>query len=70
MRNQFIRNDVWILVSKSDDMNIIGTKWVFRNKLDETRMVTIVVKGYNQEEGTNCNETYAPVARLPHCKHT
>jgi len=30
--NQFTRNDVWFLVPKSDDMNIIGTKWVFRNK--------------------------------------
>ena len=32
--NQFIRNDVWYLVPKIDQMNIIGTKWVFRNKLD------------------------------------
>jgi len=27
--NQFIRNDVWFLVRKTDHMNIIGTKWVF-----------------------------------------
>ena len=33
--NQFTRNDVWFLVSKTNDMNIIGTKWVFRNKTDE-----------------------------------
>ena len=33
--NQFTRNDVWFLVSKTDDMNIIGTKRVFRNKRDE-----------------------------------
>ena len=24
--NQFIRNDVWFLVPKTDQMNIIGTK--------------------------------------------
>jgi len=29
--SQFIRNDVWSLVPKSDDMNVIGTKWVFKN---------------------------------------
>jgi len=33
--NQFTRNDVWFLVPKTNDMNIIGTKWVFRNKMDE-----------------------------------
>jgi len=33
--NQFQRNDVWDLVSKPHQKNIIGTKWVFRNKLNE-----------------------------------
>jgi len=31
--NQFQRNDVWDLVPKPPQKNIIGTKWVFRNKL-------------------------------------
>jgi len=30
--NHFTRNDVWFLVPKSDDMNIIRTKWGFRTK--------------------------------------
>ena len=33
--NQFKRNDVWDLVPKPEQKNIIGTKWVFRNKLNE-----------------------------------
>jgi len=33
--NQFQRNDVWDLVPKPLQKNIIGTKWVFRNKLNE-----------------------------------
>jgi len=33
--NQFKRNDVCDLVSKLEHKNIIGTKWVFRNKLNE-----------------------------------
>ena len=33
--NQFTRNYVWSLVPRSDEMNVIGTKWVFRNKMDE-----------------------------------
>ena len=33
--NQFTRNDVWTLVPKPPHKVIIGTRWVFRNKLDE-----------------------------------
>ncbi|GJY65587.1 retrovirus-related pol polyprotein from transposon TNT 1-94 [Tanacetum coccineum] len=50
-------------------MPIIGTKWVYRNKLDENGIVTrnkarLVAQGYNQQEGIDYDETYAPVARL------
>nr|GEY87683.1 copia protein [Tanacetum cinerariifolium] len=50
-------------------MKIIGTKWVFRNKVDENGIVSrnkarLVAQGYNQQEGIYYNETYAPVARL------
>ncbi|GJY44813.1 retrovirus-related pol polyprotein from transposon TNT 1-94 [Tanacetum coccineum] len=34
--NQFIANDVWELVPQPRNMTIIGTKWVFRNKLTDT----------------------------------
>nr|GEX55480.1 hypothetical protein [Tanacetum cinerariifolium] len=37
--NQFVANDVWELVPQPKNMNIIETKWVFRNKLDENGMV-------------------------------
>ena len=37
--NQFERNDVWELVEKPSDYRIKGTKWVFRNKLDENGIV-------------------------------
>ena len=51
------------------DKNVIGTKWAFRNKLDENGEVTknkarLVYKGYAQEEGIDYGETFAPVARL------
>ncbi|GJZ23660.1 retrovirus-related pol polyprotein from transposon TNT 1-94, partial [Tanacetum coccineum] len=38
--NQFIANDVWELVPQPRNMTIIGTKWVFRNKLDENGVVS------------------------------
>nr|GEV20442.1 copia protein [Tanacetum cinerariifolium] len=67
--NQFIANDVWELVPQPKNMKIIGTKWVFRNKLDENGVVSrnkarLVAQGYNQQEGINYDETYAPVAIL------
>ncbi|GJX43492.1 retrovirus-related pol polyprotein from transposon TNT 1-94 [Tanacetum coccineum] len=67
--NQFIANDVWELVPQPRNMTIIGTKWVFRNKLDENGIVSqnkarLVAQGYNQQEGIDYDETYALVARL------
>ncbi|GJT88959.1 retrovirus-related pol polyprotein from transposon TNT 1-94 [Tanacetum coccineum] len=67
--NQFIANDVWELVSQPRIITIIGTKWVFRNKLDENGIVSrnkarLVAQGYNQQAGIDYDETYAPVARL------
>jgi len=67
--NQFKRNDVWDLVSKPEHKNIIGTKWVFRNKLNEQGEVIrnkarLVAQGYSQQEGIDYTETFAPVTRL------
>jgi hypothetical protein len=66
--NNFTRNEVWHLVPHPNQ-NVVGTKWVFRNKQDEHDVVTrnkarLVAKGYSQVEGLDFGETYAPVARL------
>ncbi|KAK8560005.1 hypothetical protein V6N12_012813 [Hibiscus sabdariffa] len=67
--NQFERSQVWTLVDRPNDKSIIGTKWVFRNKLDESGNIVrnkarLVAQGYTQEEGIDFNETYAPIARM------
>ena len=50
-------------------MNVIGTKWIFKNKFNEDGHVTrnkakLVCKGYAQVEVVDFEETFAPVARL------
>ena len=66
---QFERNKVWKLVPHTNDLKVIGTKWVFRNKLNEHGDVVrnkarLVAKGFTQTEGLDFDESYAPVARL------
>ncbi|KAK6163850.1 hypothetical protein DH2020_000714 [Rehmannia glutinosa] len=50
--NKFERNKVWESVQRPTHQNVIGTKWVFKNKMNE------------KEEGIDFDETFAPVARL------
>ncbi|GJV58340.1 retrovirus-related pol polyprotein from transposon TNT 1-94 [Tanacetum coccineum] len=57
------------LVPQPKNRIIIGTKWVFRNKLDKYGVVSrnkarLVAQGYNRQEGVDYGETYALVARL------
>ena len=63
------KNNTWSLVPRLEDKNVIGTKWVFKNKLDEKGEVTrnkekLVCKGYAQEEGIDYGETFSPFARM------
>ena len=57
------------LVPKPQNKSIIGTRWVFRNKLAEQGKVVrkkarLVAQGYNQQEGISFIETFAFFARL------
>ena len=65
--NQFERNQVWRLIPRSQDRLIIGTKLVFKNKLGEFGKIIrnrarLMAQGYNQVEGIDFEETFAPVA--------
>ena len=67
--DQIVKNETWELVPRSTNKNVIGTKGVFRNKMNEQGKVVrnkerLVCKDYPQQEGIDYEETYAPVARI------
>jgi hypothetical protein len=67
--DQIETNNTWELVPRPEDKNVIGSKWVFKNKMNEKGKVVrnkakLAYKGYAQVEGQDFDETFAPVARL------
>ena len=69
-----MRNDVWFLVSRPEDTNVIGIKWIFKNKYDAFGNITrnkarLVAQGYTQIESIDFDDTFAPVARIESICH-
>ncbi|XP_075097365.1 uncharacterized protein LOC142174876 [Nicotiana tabacum] len=67
--DQFEKNKVWDFVPKPSNTSILGTKWVFKNKLNKSGQVVcnkarVVSQGYSQQEGIDYDETFVHVARL------
>nr|GEX04980.1 hypothetical protein [Tanacetum cinerariifolium] len=67
--DQFEILKVWRLVPQPEGKTIIKTKWIFKNKKDESSLVIrnkarLVAVGYSQQEGIDYDETFAPVARI------
>ena len=54
--DQIEKDQTWELVPRPKNKNVIGTKWVFKNKVNENGKVIrnkakLVCKGYAQVEG-------------------
>lgn len=59
-----MRNDVWELIPRPEDQNVVGTKCIFKNKNDENGVVVrnkvrLVAQGYSQIKGVDFEETFA-----------
>nr|GEZ06470.1 retrovirus-related Pol polyprotein from transposon TNT 1-94 [Tanacetum cinerariifolium] len=59
--------DISIFEDSAED--VLGSKWVFKNKLDKRGTVIrnkarLVAQGHIQEEGIDYDEVFAPVARI------
>jgi hypothetical protein len=67
--NEFDRLDVLELVPPLECAMIIVLKWIFKVKRDEhgdvlKNKARLVAKRYNQQEGIDFEESFAPVARI------
>ena len=67
--DQIIKNETWELVPRLANKNVIGTKWIFRDKMNEQEEVVrnkarLVCKGYSWQEGIDYEETFSPMARI------
>jgi len=63
------RNKVWELIDLPPRRKSIGNKWVFKikHRADETVdkfKARLVLKGFNQIEGVDHEETFSPVVRI------
>nr|GFC12093.1 retrovirus-related Pol polyprotein from transposon TNT 1-94 [Tanacetum cinerariifolium] len=67
--HEFERLKVWELIPRPDKVMVITLKWIYKVKLDEVggilkNKARLVARGYRQEEGSDFEESFAPVARL------
>ncbi|GKG00815.1 retrovirus-related pol polyprotein from transposon TNT 1-94, partial [Tanacetum coccineum] len=67
--NEFGRIEVWEVVPLPNKVMVITLKRIYKAKQDEMggilkNKTRLVARGYNQEEGIDFEESFAPVARL------
>ena len=62
-------NDVWELVELPVGWKVVGSKWVYKVKVDsdgrvERYKARLVAQGYTQQKGADYDETFCPVVRM------
>jgi len=63
------RNHTWTLVKPPSGKRIVGCNWIFKKKVDGSRLESfrykarLVVKGYSQVQGVDFNEVFSPVVK-------
>jgi hypothetical protein len=66
--NTLLSNGTWCLVPPSSSQNMVGCRWVFKQKKNangavERYKACLVAKGYHQRPGVDFADTFSPVVR-------
>ncbi|KAG7587359.1 GAG-pre-integrase domain [Arabidopsis thaliana x Arabidopsis arenosa] len=64
----FARNQTFDLVPRQPHFNVVGCKWIFKNKFQSNGSLDrckarLVAKGYNQQYGHDYTDTFSPVIK-------
>ncbi len=62
-------NDIWELVKLPEGRKTVGSKWVFKTKMNvdgniERYKARLVAQGFSQRFGSDYDETFCPVVRM------
>jgi len=58
------KNNTWVVEPLPKDRTAIGCCWLFQRKQDGHYMARLIAKGYRQRQGTEYEETFAPIAKF------
>ncbi|KAK3034893.1 hypothetical protein RJ639_033256 [Escallonia herrerae] len=64
--NALLANDTWVLVPHDPTKNLVGSKWIYKVKLNsdgsiERFKARLVARAFTQQAGIDFNETFSPV---------
>lgn len=71
MRSEYeslLKNNVWKLVDRPENTNVVKCKWVYKVKHDASGnfdrfKARLVARGFSQKEGLDFSDTFSPVVR-------